>query len=469
MTVPIKLANARLAACRKWPYSSHAVLSLIPVCRPGLGTMAVDKKWRLYYDPAFIEATPPDELIGVILHEVSHLLLKHHKRAQGIVPDNDYERWNWAADFAINSILKGENIKLTDGALFPDKFKLPFGKTAEEYYRMLLEKSEAEKEKEKSQENPDKPDSPNDEPSEPGEEPGGDGGSGGGGIGGDEPSDGEGSSNTPGKPGEESHGKGGNTNEIPEGAKPKPGESGSCSDGKDRPWENTEEQEEEGVDETDTPPGYDPHEIDQILRKTAEAMQRGNAPGCFKRAAEEILNPKVDPRRLLMRALQRHTSTLMNGGGKYSYRRPARRPSLGGTIRPRAFQPVPKITVIVDTSGSMNDRDLGLCVGFVAKVLSGLRLRDGVHVIVGDAAVQGDMQCLDAKKLKLSGGGGTDMARLIEHAASLKDKPGLIIVCTDGFTGWPDRSVGVPVVACITRDESIYYKVPSWIEKVVMG
>lgn len=415
MSVPIKLANARLAACRKMPYLSTAILSMIPVSRPGMGTMGVSSRWVLVYDPEFIENTPPDELAGVVLHEVAHLVLKHHKRCQALVNIEMTPLFNAAADCAINEMLRSQGVKLPEGFLYPETFKLPTGQPAEVYYRMLLDQAKK-----------------------------------------------------------------------PEDMPKTPFAGGSCSDGVPREWEIVADENEEAgtVNETDASmnktvgevnkntvsvnnqPGYEDYEIEQILRKTAEAMQRGTVPGCFKRAAEEILNPKVDPRRLLMRALQRHTSTLMNGGGKYSYRRPARRPSLGGTIRPRAFQPIPKITVIVDTSGSMNERDLGLCVGFVAKVLSGLRLRDGVHVIVGDAQVQGDMQCLDAKKLKLSGGGGTSMKRLIEHAASAKDKPGLIIVCTDSETDWSNRDLGIPVVACLTRESS---PVPSWIEKVVMG
>ena len=44
------LAQARLRACGHWPFASHAILSMVPVPRPGLGTLAVDKHWRLYYD-----------------------------------------------------------------------------------------------------------------------------------------------------------------------------------------------------------------------------------------------------------------------------------------------------------------------------------------------------------------------------------------------------------------------------------
>jgi len=51
-----KLAEVRILAARKMPYMTHQVMTLIPVERPGLGTMAVDEYCRMYFDPAFLEA-----------------------------------------------------------------------------------------------------------------------------------------------------------------------------------------------------------------------------------------------------------------------------------------------------------------------------------------------------------------------------------------------------------------------------
>ena len=57
-----KLAEARILAARKMPYMTHQVMTLIPVERPGLGTMAVDEYCRLYFDPAFLEEPRPEAL-----------------------------------------------------------------------------------------------------------------------------------------------------------------------------------------------------------------------------------------------------------------------------------------------------------------------------------------------------------------------------------------------------------------------
>ena len=46
------IAAARLnLTLEKYPYLTYILYNLTPVPTPGLGTMAVDKWWRLYYDP----------------------------------------------------------------------------------------------------------------------------------------------------------------------------------------------------------------------------------------------------------------------------------------------------------------------------------------------------------------------------------------------------------------------------------
>ena len=105
------LAQARLQACRHWPFASHAILSMVPVPRPGLGTLAVDQHWRLYYDEAALQDMGVQHAAGLILHEVDHLLKRHHKRGDSLVRDDEskWDTWNDATDAAINDGLRGED------------------------------------------------------------------------------------------------------------------------------------------------------------------------------------------------------------------------------------------------------------------------------------------------------------------------------------------------------------------------
>ena len=60
--MPLKLQAARLLLVRERPYLASALWSLIPIQTPGLGTLAVDMYWRLYYDPEAIEKWSRDQL-----------------------------------------------------------------------------------------------------------------------------------------------------------------------------------------------------------------------------------------------------------------------------------------------------------------------------------------------------------------------------------------------------------------------
>jgi predicted metal-dependent peptidase len=138
------LAQARLRACQRWPFASHAILSMVPVPRPGLGTLSVDQHWRLYYDEAALTAMDTEEAAGVILHELDHLLKRHHKRGRLMVGEDvsRWDTWNIATDAAINAGLRSEGIPLPDGVIYPERIGQPDGLCAEEYFRNLIDQQQ---------------------------------------------------------------------------------------------------------------------------------------------------------------------------------------------------------------------------------------------------------------------------------------------------------------------------------------
>jgi predicted metal-dependent peptidase len=133
------IADVLLAARLARPYYARALTALTPVARPGLGTVAVDRWWRLYYDPAWLQTLPAMQR-GMIIaaHEVEHLLRGHDARCRAIVADPRV--YNVAGDLEINDdVLSGE---LPDDALMPVVFGLSDGLTAEEYYTALIDRVE---------------------------------------------------------------------------------------------------------------------------------------------------------------------------------------------------------------------------------------------------------------------------------------------------------------------------------------
>lgn len=214
-------------------------------------------------------------------------------------------------------------------------------------------------------------------------------------------------------------------------------------------------------------PGMSEIEAECLIHKTAERIlekDNGQGSGAWQQVAKDILDPRVDPATIVMREVRKAVE-FTSGQGDYSYRRPSRRWPCRDILRPSNVQPIPRITVIVDTSGSMDQRDLGLCLGMIAKVLHSFRIRDGIRVICGDENATVDAKTFDPKNVRLDGGGGTDMGKLIAHAAELRPTPQLILVCTDGETPW-GNDPGIPVVACVTRNITSFHPIPEWIKSI---
>lgn len=136
---------------------------------------------------------------------------------------------------------------------------------------------------------------------------------------------------------------------------------------------------------------------------------------------------------------------------------------------PTSFAPVPRITVCVDSSGSMRDTDKALAIGLINKVLSSFPNRRGIKVIVGDTKGRTtELAHSRLNRMKDVGGGGTDMGRLIEDAAKSDPVPQVILVATDGDTPWPQSNPGIPVLACLTR-RGYEDRTPSWMKTLMIS
>lgn len=112
----------------------------------------------------------------------------------------------------------------------------------------------------------------------------------------------------------------------------------------------------------------------------------------------------------------------------------------------------------------------GQGVGLVAKVLSGMRLRDGIQVYVGDTGIQHASKVFKPSDIVIAGGGGTDVGAMLEQVyEQAKVKPDVMIGITDGYTPYPDKPLPCRVVICLTQKEgAMRYPVPSWIKSVVL-
>lgn len=391
MNPEYKLAQAKLALIHKWPYYAAALMALVHVSEPSVKTMAVDKKWRLYYAPKFVMEVPVLEVVGILLHEVEHLLRKHADRKVW----RDHYLWNVACDLEINDDVEQFGFRLPEYALRAlDYTKLNSamvkGRVAEQYYEIINSDERLKRQFVQQL-------------------------------------------------------------RIVVGAKPLAGSGGSSADGERKEWEiaDSDDGSSQGVDSADAEIIFR-RVAEDVLGELAKG--RGNIPGHLKRWAEELLKPKVDWRRELRSTLSSSVSRA-SGKDNYTYARPNRRQdSYGSVIVPSMSRSMIRLAIVIDTSGSMSQVELAQGIAEVNGVLRSFSGGIDVYVISCDAGASSAQKINSAKSISLVGGGGTDMRVGIKGALEIKPEVSIIVVFTDGETPWPSSSPKTKVIAVITKN-----------------
>jgi predicted metal-dependent peptidase len=147
--------------------------------------------------------------------------------------------------------------------------------------------------------------------------------------------------------------------------------------------------------------------------------------------------------------LVRRSLAQVMGAVDYTYFKPSRRYNSSegdGVIMPSLRQPEPKAVVVIDTSGSVSDAMQQRFLEETQGILRACGMKEGARVISVDAEVHTNQKVMNAKNIKLKGGGGTDMCVGIKAAMESKPKPDVVIVLTDGFTPWPQEPIGARLI-----------------------
>ncbi|GAA2998732.1 vWA domain-containing protein [Actinokineospora diospyrosa] len=358
-----KLFAARLHAVRSRPYLATALFALHCVESRRVPTMAVDRHWRCYVSPAFVDRTPIEELAGVWVHEVSHLLRDHHGRSDRFAATHELTgpgerlRMNIAADCEINDDVFGDGLARPEGAVDPALLRLPDGQLMEEYLRQFR--------------------------------------------------------------------LGPHTDEFTWL------DCGSGADGQDREWDMG----------PDGAHGLTEQERDAVRFRVAQGITGapGDVPGGWRRWAEEAFQPP-QPWRQLLGATIRAAVSASGAGEDYTYGRPSRRStSLPGVILPSLRRKPPRVCVIIDTSASVSDAELGSAIVEIAAITRAVGgRRDLLSAVSCDTAASIASQLCQAQDIPLLGGGGTDLRSGFAAALRTKPRPDVIVSLTDGQTPWPD-------------------------------
>ncbi|WP_433112305.1 vWA domain-containing protein [Micromonospora sp. CA-246542] len=381
-----KLYAARLHAARVRPYLATALFALRSVASRQVPTMAVDRYWRCYVSPAFVTRTPLEELAGVWVHEVSHLLRDHHgrsdrvARARGLTGPGERLRMNIAADCEINDDVFGDGLAMPAGAVQPASLGLAPGELMEDYLRQF--------------------------------------------------------------------GLGPRTQDLVWL------DCGSGADGLAREWDLGPE----GAH------SLSEQERDLVRHRVAEGItgHPGSIPRGWRRWAEQAFHPP-QPWRDLLGAAVRSAAVAVGVGSDHAYGRPSRR-SVGvpGVVLPSLRRRPPSVCVIVDTSGSVSDAELGsvlLEVAAISRAVCGRR--DLVSVLPCDAAARVVHPLCRAEEIPLIGGGGTDLRAGFARAQRVRPRPDVVVALTDGQTPWPSTRPAAPtVVGLFPRHR------PAWVQEM---
>ena len=129
MDAQMKVSRGSTRLVIKFPFYGSICLGVRVKPDASVSTMATDGK-SILWSPDWVDTIDQEETVGVIAHEVLHIILKHPLRRG----NRDPLLWNIATDFAINQILVDAGFKLPEGALIDPQYK---SLTAEAIYDRL--------------------------------------------------------------------------------------------------------------------------------------------------------------------------------------------------------------------------------------------------------------------------------------------------------------------------------------------
>lgn len=178
-----------------------------------------------------------------------------------------------------------------------------------------------------------------------------------------------------------------------------------------------------------------------LTQAAQAAKMQGKLPADMARLVNETLNPPARWQDLL-RAFIRETAK-----DDYSFSRPNPRYMQSGFILPSLHsQRLGRITVAIDTSGSITEEILNSFLGEVEAIISECRPAC-IELIDCDAAIHSVRECepTDPLPRDFAGGGGTDFTPVFDHVDKAPEKPVCVIYFTDLYGSFP-ADPGIPTL-----------------------
>ena len=377
------LQAARVRASYQRAYFAPALFRLVPVHTDLIGSMAVDRHWRLYYNESWVATHTVEENASLLIHEVSHLLRDHdaRKRAAGA---NDDRLWNTAGDCEINDDLAAEGLPLPGDPPLPGKYGLATGQSAEVYYVHLYKPQPSKEERRDAQT----------------------------------------SSRTEPDCGSGAHGEP-RSWELPD-------DDGSASG-------------VAGVDSVKAE--LVRREVAQRILEMSRDRDARIPLGWRRWAHTVLtpkVDYMATIRHAVRKALRDSTVGRYDRTYRHPHRRQA---CYGEFIMASYYQPRPRPGFLIDTSYSMQNAQLARAIAELGGLTRQLGYGAEIAVACCDAAVHDARKAFSAARVELYGGGGTDIGAGLQWFVEGRSGPiDVLIVVTDCLTPWPESPPPFPVI-----------------------
>ncbi|MCB0358758.1 MAG: hypothetical protein KDD44_03960, partial [Bdellovibrionales bacterium] len=374
MTVSAKLEAARNRLMVEYPFFGPVLARLTFVERRVIPTLSTDTSFRVYYNQTWVRDVEDSILLGLLLQIIEQHLRQHGARRNGRNP----HVWSIACLLeSAGDVKTMKDVRLPRESVTPQWFEFPDGLTAEQYYQLLMRMDRIPlpfSAWKKGQE-----------------------------VDFDVP--------MYFKP------TGGSEEEPPE----MPLIPGSGMLGDAQSWEDA-------PDSLRMDPllfaGLE-GEVDQLA---SQRRNRGKVPDWLQRRVG-VGRSRISWRSELRRFLG-DAQNWGGGGSAFTYLKPSlMQPAVSSTVRLPGFElRSPRMCMVIDTSGSMQQAELRTALGEVNGVLKAMGTSEGLHVVSCDATAKDAQLVTAASRVVLEGGGGTDMAAGIRAAQALRPRPDGVII-----------------------------------------
>ena len=422
------LTNARKMVIDRFPFIGSIAmgLDLVPTRDCRLSTAANDGT-AIYFDIDFLNSLSNDDKVFILAHEVYHSVMLHSLRRER----RDHRMFNLATDMEVNNILREDGLSVPKDAVTSDKYGFEAGKSAEDYYELLMN-SKPQYQKTKSGQTSE-----------------------------------NGFGNADGCDSDED-------NEADEQTEQEDDKQSGNKDGKlegqfDKHIYKDEVVEEEGDEnlqdsygkvgyDKDFRPNVTASSVEHVREMAVSAAQQierqgGTLPNHLQKLVNELLTPKVDWKEVLSQHLLKTA-----GSEKRSWNMPHKRFVSRGLYLPACYSNTLKVGIILDTSGSVQP----IIKNFLSEVNGIVKSFDGyeIHLVQCDAEVQSydKYDCenpldLEHTEFETKGGGGTRLMPAIKYFEENNIDVDCLTIFTDTYCeDMPEQNApDVPVLWIATE------------------